>query len=138
MIKRYWINFFILKDKEDFEAAFEILEPLSKKYLQNFEIFFLLGSVLYQSANFKKAVEYLQEAIALKPSHSLSSLCLIQTLGELNKWHTAFEEMRRFLLTDSKNKEEHILLLRELADEIDNFDTSERATIKKLQNHFHH
>ena len=129
-------TFFLLKESEKFREAFDVLHPLAQKYPDEFVIFFLLGSVLYQCEDFKNAVGYLEKAVSLNPEHKLSSMALIHTLNSLNRWHTAFNEIRRFLLEKNVNREEHILLLRELHEGIDNFSTSERALINELIKQF--
>jgi predicted Zn-dependent protease len=129
-------TFFLLKEREEFQEAFDVLLPLAEKYPGEFVIFFLLGSVLYQCKDFINAAGYLEKAVSLNPYHSLSSMTLIHTLTELNRWHTAFNELRRFLLQKEGNKKEHMLLLRELQEGIDNFSTSERALISELIKEF--
>ena len=125
-------TFFLLKESEKFKEAFDVLFPLATKYPGEFVIFFLLGSVLYQCEDFKNAVGYLEKAVSLNPAHWLSSMTLIHTLSDLNKWNTAFNEITRFLLEKNGNKKEHMLLLRELQEGIDNFSTSERVLISEL------
>ncbi|MCS3797510.1 tetratricopeptide repeat protein [Niastella sp. OAS944] len=124
--------FFLLKEGEKFMEAFDVLYPLAEKYPDKFVIFFLLGSVLYECGEFKNAEGYLEKAVSLNPAHWLSSMTLIHTLSNLKKWHTAFNEIRRFLLEKNGNKKEHMLLLRELHEGIDSFSTSERALISDL------
>jgi tetratricopeptide (TPR) repeat protein len=125
-------TFFLLKESEKFKEAFDVLHPLAEKYPDEFVIFFLLGSVLYQCEDFKNAVGYLEKAVSLNPVHWLSSMTLIHTLTDLNRWDTAFNEITRFLLEKNGNKKEHLLLLRELQEGIDNFSTSERVLISEL------
>jgi len=129
-------TFFLLKEKEEFREAFDVLHPLAEKYPDEFVIFFLLGSALYQCEDFINAVGYLEKAVSLNPDHSLSSMILIHTLSNLNRWHTAFNELRRFLLKKKGKKKEHLFLLRELQEGIDNFSTSERALISALIKEF--
>jgi predicted Zn-dependent protease len=128
--------FFSLKKSEKFMEAFDLLHPLAEKYPDEFVIFFLLGTVLYQCEDFKNAVGYLEKAVSLNPIHKLSSMALIHTLNHLNRWHTAFNELRRFLLEKKVNKKEHMLLLQELHEGIDNFSTSERVIISNLIKEF--
>lgn len=129
-------TFFLLKESEKFREAFDVLHPLAQKYPDEFVIFFLLGSVLYECEDFTNAAGYLEKAVSLNPYHWLSSMTLIHTLIYLNRKHTAFNELRRFLLEKNGNKQEHMLLLRELQEGIDNFSTSERALISELNKEF--
>jgi tetratricopeptide (TPR) repeat protein len=129
-------TFFLLKESEKFIEAFDVLYPLVEKYPDEFVIFFLLGSVLYQCEDYKNALGYLEKAVSLNPEHKLSSMALIHTLIDLSRWHTAFNEIRRFLLEKNVNQKDHILLLRELQEGIDNFSTSERAMINDLIKEF--
>jgi len=131
-------SFFTLRAEEDFKAAFKILVPLSKKHTQDYRIFFLLGAVLYQDGDFLNAIKYLEMAVLLKPDYHLSSLCLIHTLSELGEWYNRFLEIRRFLRIGSKKQKEHRFLLKEIISNIANFNKSERAAIKRLQNEFLH
>jgi tetratricopeptide (TPR) repeat protein len=128
--------FFSLKEMEKFREAFDILRPLAEKYPNEYEIYFLLGSALYQCNDFKGAVNYLKKAVSLNPDHGLSSLNLFHALSELNKWHTALNELRRFLSIKGRNEKEHLLLLQELREGINNFSTSERALISSLVSRF--
>ena len=128
--------FFSLKESEKYMEAFDLLHPLAEKYPDEFVIFFLLGTVLFQCEDFKNAVGYLEKAVSLNPIHKLSSMALIHTLSHLNRWHTAFNELRRFLLEKEVNNKEHMLLLQELHEGIDNFSTSERVMISNLIKEF--
>src|SRR5882672_4983444 len=85
-------TFFILKGEKRFKDAFKLLYPLNKKYPDNYKVFFLLGSVLYQNGNLQNAEKYLKSAVLLNPKYNLSSLALIHTFSELNKWHSVFRE----------------------------------------------
>jgi tetratricopeptide (TPR) repeat protein len=128
--------YFSLKDNQKYNEAFDILHPLYKKYPEDFKIPFLLGSVLYLDENNASSINYFKHAISINPKHKLSSLSLIHALGKLNKWNSAFAELRRFLLENTSNSQEHLNLLRELVDGIDNFSTSEKAFILKLNAKF--
>jgi|SRR5688572_21766552 tetratricopeptide (TPR) repeat protein len=127
-------TFFLLKEQGKFKDAFEVLARIEEKYRENYVVFFLLGLVLYQDQEFKKSIQYLQKAIQLNPNHSLSSITLIHALSQINKWHMAIKELRRFLLDINEKKvEEHVLLFEELIENVNNFSTSERAAIEKLR-----
>jgi predicted Zn-dependent protease len=129
-------TFFSLKESEKYMEAFDVLHPLAGRYPDEFVIFFLLGTVLYLCGDYKNAVGFLEKAVSLNPGHSLSSMTLIHALNNLNRRHTAFNEIRRFLLEKAGNKKEHMLLLQELHEGIDGFSTSERALISDLVKEF--
>ena len=130
--------FFLLKEEGNFIDAFNVLNPLAKEYSKNFKIFFLLGSVLFQNKNYSKAIKYLKKSILLNPKYSLSSLCLIHSLAELEKWEEVFIEIRRYLLSKSRNVEEHIFLIKELNTDKKQFSSIRQAEIEKLMHEFRH
>lgn len=129
-------RFFFLKENQKFDEAIELLEPFIKKYPEEYKLFFLLGSTFYQINSYKKSIIFLKKAISLNPSHSLASLTLIHSLGQLNKWNTAINELRRFLIENKLNIDEHLLLLKDFKEGAYNFATSERVTIEKLFHSF--
>lgn len=128
--------FFKEKGKERYGTAYELIGPLTKKYFNDYKILFLAGTVLYEDAKYEEAIVFLKKAIAMKPDHKLASLCFIHSNFDVKKVHTALNELRRFLHHESNNKDEHIELLREMNNNLKNFNSSEKDLIDSLTSVF--
>ena len=127
--------YFFYKENGQFQQAYEVLQPLETKHPDNFMILFLLGISLYESEEFKKSIPYLKKSIGLRPADYLSSLTLIHSLSNDNRWNSAFKELRRFLM-QKKNTKEHVLFLKLLDKGKSSFGTPEKDTIQKLMKEF--
>jgi tetratricopeptide (TPR) repeat protein len=128
--------FFSLKEKEEYSAAFDVLLPMVEKYPEEGELHFLLGAVLYLDDDYRQADGYLRKAVSLEPEYWMPSITLVLNLTRLDKWHTAFNELERFLSIKEGDKKEHLFLLQELSEEINNFRISERAFISRIVKRF--
>ena len=93
--------------KKDFVNAESLLLKNLEITKNNFETFFLLGSIYGIKKNFNKAVLYLEKAIDLKPDHIISILNLGIILKKINQTEKSIHCFEKVINLDEKNIESY-------------------------------
>ena len=93
--------------KKDFVNAESLLLKNLEITKNNFETFFLLGSIYGIKKNFNKAVLYLEKAVDLKPDHIISILNLGIILKKINQTEKSIHCFEKVINLDEKNIESY-------------------------------
>lgn len=125
-------EFFLLKEKEEYLKAFNLLNSAKNRYLDDYRVFFLLGSTLLQASKFRQSLQYLSKSIEMNPKHQMSSLCIVNSLINLGRVQTALVEIRRYFQKGGRKKKEHKLLVLEMLENITNFSSPEKNLLKEI------
>ena len=92
-------------EKKDFENAEIILLKNLEISKENFETFFLLGTINGIKNNIDKAESYLKRALDLNPSHKNTNLNLAIIFKKLKKINDSIEYFKKVLTLDKRNLE---------------------------------
>jgi tetratricopeptide (TPR) repeat protein len=76
--------------------AVAFLKRVDQRGVRSFEVFVLLGELLWQASNPEEAAEYFRKALELNPESEPVSLGLFHCLWEIKRTEDAFAEMKRF------------------------------------------
>ena len=126
-----------LKKKDFDEAEIMLLKNLEITN-NNFETFFLLGTISGVKKNFNKAENYLKKAISLNGSHinSIQNLSII--LKKLNKKKESIKYLKKIIELD-KNNADSLCTIAQIYEEEKNLDEAETFYKKALKvNPSHH
>jgi len=125
-------------EKKDFANAETLLLKNLKITKENFETFFLLGTIYGIKKDFNKAVSHLEKAIDIKPEHinSILNLAIIfKKIGQTEKSMNCFEKV---INLDKRNIESYCGIA-EIFEEKGNLREAEVFYQKALNiNNLHH
>ena len=93
--------------KKDFANAENLLLKNLEITKDNFETFFLLGSIYGVKKDFKKAISHLEKAIDIKPEHINSILNLAIILKKNNQTEKSMNYFEKVIYLDEKNIESY-------------------------------
>ena len=127
-----------LLSEKKFDAAEIILLKNLKISNNNFETYFLLGSIAGIKKKFEEAENYLKKALNIKSSHITSNLNLAIILNKLNKKQDAIKYFKKATDLDKNNVESLCGIAQVYEEELD-FDNAKIFLIKALDiNPSHH
>ena len=121
---------FDLKARSHFSKGIDLLKIMNNQFKNDKTILGLLGTLFYESKDYKNSSIYFKKALKANPNSELSSLGLFHSYFELGKINLALNEINRFIKENTPKL--YQTTLQELRDNIDNFSKSERKIINNF------
>ena len=100
----------IYKEKKSFEEARNELLVLTKLDPTNYEVFFDLGIILFNSGHFDKAIGFFKNSASLNAQHAQSFFYLGQIYIKNGHWADAKQYFLNTIKLDPKNYQAHYFL----------------------------
>jgi tetratricopeptide (TPR) repeat protein len=122
---------FLLKEREQFADAIEILLPLVKLKPDDRIYNGLLATMYYEMNNYVLSAKFFKRGTKLNPSAELPSLALFHSYMHLGETYLALKELIRF--TSTNKYKSYKITIKELRKNINDFSSEEQVLINAIK-----